>query len=218
MEDRLYHAALEGSVSTLRQLIREDPLILDRVTLGFPSETPLHVAAMRGHHEFANEILRLKPELSKELDTRGSSPLHLASAKGYLDIVKSLLLTHPTMCFASDAEGRNPLHLAAMRGQIHVLTELIQSSPLATEVRLERGDTILHICVKSNQLETLKFLVENIADDVFVNAKDYYGFTILHLAVIEKQVQVVLLISKSMCILYIRTEPYRLSLNELKGF
>ncbi|RVX17643.1 Ankyrin repeat-containing protein BDA1 [Vitis vinifera] len=164
MEQMLYEAAAQGSVTSLYELLLKDPLIIDRVMLNY-TETPLHIAALLGHADFAKEILLQKPELAAELDYRRSSPLHLAAAKGYIEIVKELLFVNPEMCLACDRDGRNPVHLAAMRGHVHVLKELVQAKPHATWAALPRD-----------------------AHEI-MSAKDDNGFTILHLAVADKQLE-----------------------------
>ncbi|KAF4375752.1 hypothetical protein F8388_014474, partial [Cannabis sativa] len=195
----LYEAAHEGNVVTLRELLQQDRLILDRLIFinnnnNF-SETPLHVAAMLDHVDFVKEIIIRKPELAKELDMWGSSPLHVASAKGHLKTIKVLLsnnIDHEVLCYAWDGEGRNPLHLAAMRGKIDVLRELLRVAPKAGQVNLAgRSENILHVCVKYNQFEVLKFLVNVMDDYHFLNAKDDYGMNILHLAVALKQIEII---------------------------
>ncbi|XP_062098124.1 ankyrin repeat-containing protein NPR4-like [Humulus lupulus] len=138
----LYKAAREGNVTTLRQLLEQDSLILDRLIIinnnGF-SETPLHVAAMLGHADFVKEIITHKPELAKELDIWRSTPLHLAVAKGHLETVRVLLSTadHELMSSTWDGEGRNPLHLAAMRRRLDVLRELLKVAPEGIWVNLK---------------------------------------------------------------------------------
>lgn len=121
MESKLYEAALAGSINTLLQLLQQDRLILERAAMNCPSETPLHVAALLGHEDFAKEILRQKPGIAGELDSRKLSALHIASQKGYVGIVKALLEVNPDMCSAKDIDGKNPLHLAAIKGRIDVL-------------------------------------------------------------------------------------------------
>nr|DAD39347.1 TPA_asm: hypothetical protein HUJ06_013670 [Nelumbo nucifera] len=58
MEKRFHAAASEGSVSSLIELLQEDPLILDRVIVSCVSETPLHVAVLLGHLNLVRELLR----------------------------------------------------------------------------------------------------------------------------------------------------------------
>ncbi|KAI9191204.1 hypothetical protein LWI28_005070 [Acer negundo] len=94
-----FYLAVEGSVTTLLNLLQQDALILDRFTVGCYPETPLHIASLLGHAEFVQEMLSRKPELAGELDSRKSSPLHLATAKGYLDIVKMLVSVKPETYF-----------------------------------------------------------------------------------------------------------------------
>ncbi|GMJ07601.1 hypothetical protein HRI_004429300 [Hibiscus trionum] len=191
LENKLYEAAEEGSVTILLELIRHDRLLLDRVLVNYAVETPLHVAAMLGRTDFVKEVIQRKPEFTKEVDSKGSSPLHLASAKGYVEMVKALLFVNPDMCLAVDKEGRNPLHLAAMKGQVQVLKELVRVRPQAARIAVALGGTIMHLCVKYGQFEALRLLVEVMNDHEIVNAKDDYGMSILHLAVAYKQIEII---------------------------
>ncbi|KAF8400553.1 hypothetical protein HHK36_013852 [Tetracentron sinense] len=191
MERRLYEASLSGNVLSLNELMEKNELILDKISVTCFDETPLHVAAMRGHVDFAKAILSRKPKLATELDSDGYSPLHLASAEGYVDIVRDLLLQGTDLCLARDQDGRTPLHLAAAKGRVDVIKELVQARPEVTRVTVDRGETVLHLCVKHNRLEALKLLVESENDDEFVNSKDDDGNTILHLATAKKQIETV---------------------------
>ncbi|XP_039027302.1 ankyrin repeat-containing protein At5g02620-like [Hibiscus syriacus] len=191
MEKRLYNACLEGSKSSLLNLLQEDALLLDRFITGRYPETPLHVASMLGHLEFVDEILTRKPELAKEVDSRKSSPLHLAAAKGHLQVAKSLLQVDPDMCLVCDVDGRNPIHIAAMKGHLGLLRELVDARPWAARVLMEQGETVLHACVRCNQLDALRLLVERVSDHEFLNSKNDDGNTILHLAIAAKQTQTI---------------------------
>ncbi|XP_031112771.1 ankyrin repeat-containing protein NPR4-like isoform X1 [Ipomoea triloba] len=200
MERGVFEAALEGDVATLKRLLHEDPLILDRTIVNIYSETPLHVAAMLGYHDFVKEIITRKPQLTKELNSKHSSPLHLAAAKGHVDVVRALVLADPGMCKGRDRDGLTPVHLAAMKGRVEVLKELIDAiscrSGLVDMMGVDNerlGESILHMCVKHSQLEALKIVVEMIGDGGggFVNCRDSFGNTILHLAVADKQFETV---------------------------
>ncbi|KAF8401044.1 hypothetical protein HHK36_014347 [Tetracentron sinense] len=191
MEKRLYEASLDGNVPSLNELIKENELILDRISLARFGETPLHIAAMRGHLDFARAILSRKPKLATELDSQGYSPLHLASAEGHVDIVRELLSVGKHLCSARVPDGRTPLHLAAEKGQVDVIKELVQARPEVTRVRVDQGETVLHLCVKHNRLDALKVLVESAMHDDFVNLKDDDGNTVLHLATAMKQLETI---------------------------
>ncbi|XP_048495742.2 ankyrin repeat-containing protein ITN1 [Beta vulgaris subsp. vulgaris] len=151
-ETRLYDAALGGDVPSLLELLRDDPLILDRCIIEKSCrfvQSPLHVATNHGHLEFIKEILCHKAELAEELDqSKRWSPLHIASAKGHLEILKELLAVNSSMCFVRDQDGRNVIHVAAMNGQIQVLGVLLRAKPQAARERTTDGETVLHLCVK----------------------------------------------------------------------
>ncbi|WMV41987.1 hypothetical protein MTR67_035372 [Solanum verrucosum] len=189
MEKRLYEASVKGDVRVLQELLEQDSLILDRLTLTCFNEPPLHIAALCGHIEFVRLILARNPQLASELDSRKSSALHVASAKGHLHIVKMLLLVNAELCLARDCDGGNPLHLAAIKDRVEVIKELIHVRPRAALGTMINGENVLHLCVKHNQLEVLKVLMEIGWDHVFLNAKDGDGHNILHLAVADKQIE-----------------------------
>ncbi|GAA0184640.1 hypothetical protein Leryth_002039 [Lithospermum erythrorhizon] len=196
---QLYEAAMEGSVTRLLDLLKQDSLILNRCTITTYSETPLHIAAMLGHLDFCSELLSKNPGLSEALDSRRSSALHLASAKGHLGIVKILVSARPEMCLAYDGDGNNSVHMAAMKGQVDVLEELVKVRPEAARARVKIPEnwTTLHLCVQYYQIEALKFLVDALKDQEFINAKDDSGNSILHLAVADKQFEIIeFLVSK----------------------
>lgn len=191
MESEIYEAAVRGNVHSLRQLLGQDELLLDRIMIGNHTETPLHIAAMLGHLEFVEEVLARKAELAKERDSQRSTPLHLAAAKGYLNIVTNLLRVNPEICFVRDKYERNPLHVAAMKGHVDVLEFLVRASPDAAHSVIEHGQTILHLCVKHNRVEALKLLMDILGDNQFINLRDEDGNTILHLAALDRQTKTI---------------------------
>lgn len=194
MERKLYDAARDGNVSTLVELLREDPIILDRVSnLGVYAETPLHIASILGNFEFAKELLKRKPSLAFEVDLNKSTPLHLASATNNVELVKLVVkvANSGSICRGRDAHGRCPVHVAAIRGRIHVLKELLRVDPGAALVLTDQNETIFHLCIKFNQFEALQVLmIEMIGDADFLNCGDFDGNTILHLSVIHQQSEV----------------------------
>ncbi|KAL0345055.1 UNVERIFIED_CONTAM: Ankyrin repeat-containing protein BDA1 [Sesamum radiatum] len=192
MEKRLSDAALHGNVTSLVQILEEDPLILDNLIVSCISETPLHTAAALGHLNFLKELLSRKPELAAELDSHGCSPLHLAAAKGHVDVVKELLSSDGEVGLERNTDGRTALHVAAIKGRAAVLAELIRVKPDLTRVLTDRGETGLHLCVKWNRLEALKLLVEEMGKDgELVNWKDCEGNTALHIAVAKKHIEII---------------------------
>ncbi|XP_012857731.1 PREDICTED: ankyrin repeat-containing protein At3g12360-like [Erythranthe guttata] len=171
LQSKLFEAASKG-----HKLLKDDPLILDRISVNCFSETPLHVAELLGHVDFVKEIIKAKPELTSELNFQHSSPLHLASAKGHVDVVKALLSVDHRTCVARDRNGLTPVHLAALKGHVEVMKMLLRAKPEAAQVTVHREENILHLCVKHYQLESLKLLMKTtLGHPRFVNSKDGDG-------------------------------------------
>ncbi|RVX05310.1 Ankyrin repeat-containing protein ITN1 [Vitis vinifera] len=194
-EKRLYEASVDGSVNSLKQLMKEDPLALARASVTCFDETPLHIAAMLGHLDFAKALASHKPDMAMimttAIDLQGRSPLHLASANGHIEIVNMLLSLNSNICLICDEDGRTPLHLAVMKGHVEVTRELIRARPEVTGHKLDHGETILHSSVRHNRLGALKMLVESVREAEFINARDDYGNTVLHTATTLKQLETV---------------------------
>ncbi|KAL8110279.1 uncharacterized protein LOC141672039 [Apium graveolens] len=191
IEKKLYDATLKGDVETLDALMREDELVLARVSVtSCFNQTPLHLAAMLGHYAYAKSLVRYKPNFATRLDSQDRSPLHLASANGSVDIVRLLLQEDPSVCLVRDEDGRTPLHLAIMNGQYESINKLVEAKPEVTCYTLDNGETILHSCVTCNRLRALILLIEStILDEDLINVKDGSGNTILHTATALKRTQ-----------------------------
>ena len=168
----------------------EDPLALARASATCFDETPLHIAAMLGHLDFAKALASHKPDMAMAIDLQGHSPLHLASANGHIEIVNMLLSLNSNKCLIYDEDGRTPLHLAVMKGHVEVTRELVRARPEVTGHKLDHGETILHSSVRHNRLGALKMLVESVRKAEFINASDDYGNTVLLTATTLKQLEV----------------------------
>jgi ankyrin repeat protein len=118
------------------------------------------------------------------------NPLHLASAEGHTEIVKTLLQVNTSVCLASDQHERIPLHFVVMRGRIEIIEELIRAQPESIRKNLN-GGSVLHLCVQYNHQDALEWLVKLADCDELLNSKDHDGNSILHLAVMLKQMKCV---------------------------
>ena len=172
MEKKLYHACLKGDVETLEALMREDELTLSRISISSCSnQTPLHLASMLGHFEFAKSLLSFERGFASRLDSQGRSPLHLASANGHPDIVQVLLEYDQNMCRVCDEDGR---------------TKLIE---LNYESSHQEG-TALQLCIFYNRLNVLIPILESNYYHDMINMKDENGETIVHSATALRRMQV----------------------------
>ncbi|XP_047971936.1 ankyrin repeat-containing protein ITN1-like [Salvia hispanica] len=187
--EMLYESAAKGDVEALRQLLRKDASLLERVSYTSPNNTPLHVAALKGHLPYVLEILSHSPRLAEELNSQQSSPLHIASARGDMEIAKRLIGAAPDMCLSRDSQGRNPVHLAAIKGRVQLLEELVSVAPLAARHKVGRGLNALHLCVEHGQLGALRVLMREVKE--LINAKNGDGDTILHMAVAGRKTEII---------------------------
>ncbi|KAL5569728.1 hypothetical protein UlMin_026303 [Ulmus minor] len=195
MDRRLFEAAQTGNTQYLHQLLAENPFLLHTISLS-SSDNPLFVASLAGddHVDFVKEILRLKPDFSKQFNEDGFSLIHIASANGYLEILRELLRVDRKLC---RLEGRNkwsPLHFAASRGKVEIIREVLVACPESIEDVNLHKESALHIAVKNGQYEAISVMVEIIKEmkkDDVLNMKDEYGNSVLHLATWKKQRQVI---------------------------
>ncbi|KAF5732269.1 putative Ankyrin repeat family protein [Tripterygium wilfordii] len=199
MDIRLFEAAQIGNVNILHQLLAQNPLILNSITLLY-SENPLHVASTAGHVEFVKEILRLKPDLAKELNRDGFSPMHMAAANGHVEITQELLKADCENCRLEGRDARTPLHFAAMKGRTSIITEMVSACAECIEDVTVSKETALHLAINCSQFEVIRVLVGSIKElkkEQILNMKDEQGNTALHLATWKKQRRVIGLLLES---------------------
>ncbi|XP_057776331.1 ankyrin repeat-containing protein NPR4-like [Salvia miltiorrhiza] len=180
MAAELYDAVSKGDVRKFREVVQQDPYLVETASFAC-SRNVLHIAILWKRVAIVEEVLKINPQLARDLDSQQSSALHIAVAKGSLEIVKKLLSVAPEACWWRDCHDMNPIHIAAMNGHDEVLKMLLNESHIPAMERLHRGQTVLHLCVKHGKLTTLKVLVEKLGELVY--AKDDNGETFLDLAV-----------------------------------
>ena len=120
----LYMALQEGSLRVARLLI--DSPRLKPETRNATDESPLMMAALKGHTELARQLIARDADVNKP----GWTPLHYAATSGHLDMIRLLLEEH-AFIDAQSPNGTTPLMMAASYG-----------SPEAVKLLVEEGADI----------------------------------------------------------------------------
>ncbi|XP_016112962.1 ankyrin repeat and SAM domain-containing protein 1A-like [Sinocyclocheilus grahami] len=141
--------------------------------------TPLHHAALNGHSEVVEVLLR-NEALTNIADNKGCYPLHLAAWKGDQRIVKLLIHQGPSHPKLNEQNNDNetPLHCAAQYGHTQVVQLLLEELTDPT-MRNNKFETPLDLAALYGRLEVVKLLLSAHPNLLSSNTKKH---TPLHLA------------------------------------
>lgn len=201
---KLKVAAEDGRIDLLYEVIEVDPSILENIDSIQFVETPLHIAAFKGHLRFAIEIMNLKPSFALKLNPQGFSPIHLAMQKNKKHMVYHFVSINKDLVRVRGREGITPLHFASQIGEVKMLAYFLRLCPESIEYLTVRRETALHIAVKNEQYEALQVLVswlkkntqrgaQNLENKI-LNRRDKAHNTILHISALSSDPQALLLL------------------------
>ena len=160
-----------------------------------PSNTPLHLAAQRGHAEAVSILLDAGADVSArgmrvDLDEENtgvaeyliykSTAVHLAAVNGNANVIK-ILLDAGAEVLAQDADDDTPLQLAVQHSHSKAVQVLLAAGADVNQLSYDRGgESPLYIAVGNRDPETVKILLDAGAD---TKLKNMFIFTPLILAV-----------------------------------
>jgi uncharacterized protein len=119
-------------------------------------ESPLMIAAFRGHKELVRKLIARDAHVNKP----GWAPLHYAATGGHVEIIAILLEEHAFI----DAESPNkstPLMMAAMYGSTAAVRLLLQEGADPT-MRNELGMTAVDFALRGNRKDAADLIAEAI--------------------------------------------------------
>ena len=138
----------------------------------------LHNAALGGDLELFQYLIQNGSDVySKTKD--GRSSLHLAAEKGHLKICRVLLQNYNFDIHERDDSGWSALHHGAWSFDLELFQYLIEKgSDIFVKTRKNRS--CLHLAALVGDLRICRVVLRNY--NVDINARDDYGFTVLHSA------------------------------------
>jgi ankyrin repeat protein len=188
LQERLYMAARDGPVETIRALVKEGA---DVDLCDANGGTALHFAAHHGNFETVRVMLELGGNPLAQTTLGTTTPLHMAANAGHSEIVKLLVQEMGAVDLATQtADGGTPLHRAAAAGHVRTVKLLLE---LGSDVHAltKQGSSPLHAAAAGGNLATVKLLLESGAN---MHAQDNVGCRPLHTAVVYGQLDTVKLL------------------------
>ncbi|WVZ68265.1 hypothetical protein U9M48_017224 [Paspalum notatum var. saurae] len=146
-------------------------------------ETPLVVAAERGHLEVVLELLsHLDAEGLAAKNRSGYAAMHVAAREGRHAVVQEMLHRDRMLTKTFGPGNTTPLISAAMRGHIEVVQLLLEQDDFGlVEMARDNGKNALHFAARQGHVEIVKALLEK--DPQLARRNDKKGQTALHMAV-----------------------------------
>ena len=114
----LHRACEYGHASVVRMVGKYASVLATR-----DGDTPLHIAAARGHNECVEALLQLDAPTSLK-NAAGKTALHIACERGHASIVK--IIGKSASLLATSKDGDTPLHIAAAMGHNKCVEALLQ--------------------------------------------------------------------------------------------
>lgn len=143
-------AMMEGSLKVAKTLLDLSGTQVD--TRSKQDETPLMIAALKGHIQFAKRMIARGADVNKT----GWTPLHYAATSGHLEMIKLLIDEHAYI----DTESPNqstPLMLAAMYGTEAAVKLLLQEGADAS-AKNQLGMNAADFAAKAERMDLARFL------------------------------------------------------------
>ncbi|KER23219.1 hypothetical protein T265_08867 [Opisthorchis viverrini] len=171
-----------------------------RWALNFCRQTPLHIAASKGHLKVATHLTEVHPFSIDAGDENGNTALHYAARNGHVSVVEHLLtLSRPTYN-AKNVQGRTALMYAAENDQTECIEALLKARNLNVNMTDNFGRTPLMIACEQGNANSVRLLLKNGAELTYCIShacKPFAGWNALNLAIWSRNLDCVLEILNS---------------------
>lgn len=146
----LYTALQEGSLKAAEVLIDWPKTNVEWRTT--QDESPLMIAALKGHTELARKLIARGADVNKP----GWAPLHYAATGGHLKIMDMLLEEH-AFIDAQSPNGTTPLMMAAHYGSTAAVKLLLEAGA-DTQMKNELGLSAVDFAKRANRPDAAELI------------------------------------------------------------
>ncbi|KAF8391365.1 hypothetical protein HHK36_023669 [Tetracentron sinense] len=111
---------------------------------------PIHLAAIKGHNDIVECMLKVCPDLREVLNGEDQNVLHVAAKSGKQKVVKSILKMPELSMLINETynKGNTPLHLATIHWHPKIVTTLVHDKRVDMNLINDEGLTALDIAEK----------------------------------------------------------------------
>jgi ankyrin repeat protein len=196
----IHEAAFEGDISILEILKSNGKEKLELDCVNNTGTTPLYCAAMNNHPDAIEWLILEGSKATNTATYYDTTPLSVAVKNENEEAIRMLVRYDDTLMNHVYKIGMTIMHIAAITSSnmVDLLVELGCNNINHADYQ---GQTPLYYAAKDGKIEEFKTLLRHGAK---LDAKDRYGFTALHQAVIFDRVAIIetiLLTDKRMCTL-----------------
>ncbi len=137
---------------------------------------------------------------SNDSQYNGLSLLDIACQYGNLNMVKLLSENTGLITRINQASGQltllTPLHVAIASNELEITSYLLDHYPNLAKINSDKtGNNIVHLSVDIGNLNILELVLQKVDTDI-INHKNNRGYTPLHLAVLENDLDAVKLLTQ----------------------
>ncbi|MRD49763.1 hypothetical protein GHT07_21045 [Caenimonas koreensis DSM 17982] len=152
--DGLYLALRESNMKAAQALMDWPKTNVESRTP--QDESPLMIAALRGHIEVARRLIALGADVNKP----GWTPLHYAATSGHVPLI-DLMLEHHAYIDAESPNGTTPLMMAAQYGSTEAVKFLLDAGADPT-VKNQLGMTAVDFAQRASRPDAIALITAKI--------------------------------------------------------
>ncbi|KAK3432368.1 hypothetical protein EUGRSUZ_E04256 [Eucalyptus grandis] len=141
-------------------------------------ETALHIAAVAGHREFVEELVKMMTSEDLQLQTKdGNTALCFAAASGVREIAKAMVDKNYWLPMVRDSNGATPLYIAALLGK-QDMAQYLLSATITNQLTDSERINIFFAAISSKLFDVALTLIDQHPE--LAVAQNGNGETALH--------------------------------------